>query len=108
LLDSKRYSGGTRVEGDDLVSRGRRTSGGQFRAAAAALAEVLAQSLGKRPWVQALVVVWGDFPQRQCENDRVAYVHGGSLLQWLQAQPQTLSDAERAALTAAVRKLRDA
>jgi Nuclease-related domain len=45
---------------------------------------------GKAPWVQAVVVLWGDFPQRLVADDRLVYVHGTELVRWL----RSLSEAQ--------------
>jgi hypothetical protein len=34
-------------------------------------------------WVQGVVVIWGDFPQRRVENGKLAFVHGEELDPWL-------------------------
>lgn len=44
-----------------------------------------------RPWVTGVVVLWADFPQRTAEGDRVTFVHGDHLHDWLQAQPARLT-----------------
>ena len=41
------------------------------------------------PWVQAVVVFWGDFPQRHVHTGRVHYVAGDHLGTWLLEQPAT-------------------
>lgn len=38
-------------------------------------------------WVQAVVVVWANFPQRVVEGDRVSFVHGDELADWLTSRP---------------------
>lgn len=70
------------VEGDRLVSGRTRIPGSQFRHAALALKE--ARSLSG--WVQAVVVIWGDFPQRIVLHERVAYVAGEEVVGWLESQ----------------------
>jgi hypothetical protein len=44
-----------------------------------------------RPWVQPVVVIWGDFPHRKVERGGVAYVAGDALASWLREQPLKLS-----------------
>lgn len=34
-------------------------------------------------WVQAVVVIWGDFPQRCVEDGKLVFVHGDDLAGWL-------------------------
>lgn len=38
------------------------------------------------PWVQPVVVLWGDFPAGQVESAEVTFIHGDQLADWLQAQ----------------------
>jgi hypothetical protein len=42
---------------------------------------------GQRCWVSAVVVFWGEFPQGIVEADRITYVHGSRLLDWLGSRP---------------------
>jgi hypothetical protein len=96
LLDSKAYEGVVAVDGDSLrVERPdnpratyelRRLAPG-LRAAAAALKAELQESGGWGVWVQVVVVVWSSFPQRVVAGDRVVFVHGNELVQWLRSRP---------------------
>ena len=47
----------------------------------------LLQSRRGRGWVQAVVVVWGEFPQRCLKDGQVVFVHGDELATWLREQP---------------------
>jgi hypothetical protein len=88
LLDSKVLHQ-TAAAGDDALRSGRLAySGGAFRAGAKRIKTALEQRPGSRaPWVQAVVVVWGDFPQaRHAERD-VVYVRGDELRAWLSELP---------------------
>jgi hypothetical protein len=58
-----------------------------MRARAAELKERIEADTGARQWVQALVVVWGDFQAGVVEHDRVVYVAGDRLARWLESQP---------------------
>jgi hypothetical protein len=107
LLDSKRLNGRAVVTGDRLASGRSSFSGGRFRAAAASLCDVLESRTGCRQWVQPVVVVWGEFPQRRLERDRVVYVHGSELLAWLGSQPGRLSADDCRELFEAVRRISD-
>lgn len=49
---------------------------------------------GVRSWVQPVVVIWGDFPQREIVANRITYVHGDRLLTWLRARPQRPDEIE--------------
>lgn len=84
LIDSKRLSRPAKVLGDGLVSGRLRLSGASFRAAAAELAAELRFD-GQRPWVQPIVVVWGDFLQEQVERERVIYLAADRLIPYLQS-----------------------
>src|SRR2546421_235951 len=66
-------------------------AGAGFRAGAARLCDALEARVGRRPWVQPVVVIWGEFPQRRLEDNRVIYVHGSELLAWLGSRPGRLS-----------------
>jgi hypothetical protein len=106
LLDSKRLNG-TAFAGNDSLRAGRtRFTGGRFRGDAVAFGDVIAPLLGRRPWVNAVVVVWDDFPQREHEDNRVTYVAGETLVDWLCERPTTLDAAQRDRYTDAVRDVR--
>jgi hypothetical protein len=53
-------------------------------------------------WINAVVVVWADFPDRVIEHDKVTYVHGEELAAWLEGRPQrtALTERQRAAIEA--------
>ena len=51
---------------------------------------------GLRQWVNAIVIFWSDFPQGIVEADRITYVYGSKLRDWLLAHPETL-DSDRLA-----------
>jgi hypothetical protein len=108
LLDSKRFSG-TSVAADDQLHVGRYTYGGSgFRGDAASLHETLEKRV-RTPWVKAVVVIWGDFPQKRYEENRVSYVRGDELIGWLREQRGTdLSEVERAAIAQAARDVKKA
>jgi len=55
--------------------------------------------------VQSVVAIWGDFPERLHKGDRVIYVAGEQLVEWLLQQPATLDQARRAALPDGVKHL---
>jgi hypothetical protein len=106
LLDSKRFRGPS-FAADDALRAGRsRFNGGTFRHNAVKFGEALAPLLGRRAWVQSVVVVWDEFPQGRYEDDRVIYVAGGELVGWLSEQPIKLTSAQRDQHAAAVRELR--
>jgi hypothetical protein len=106
LLDSKRLSRTAAVRNDELRAGGMRYSGTGFRRAAVTLAEALGSTLGARPWVQSVVVVWGKLEHETREEDRVVYVQGENLIAWLQSQPMRASRERCEALARAVRTAR--
>jgi hypothetical protein len=105
LLDSKRLTGTIVVGADGLASGRSSYRGREFKAAAANLCDALEGHAGRRQWVQPVVVVWGEFPQRRIERDGVVYVHGSELLAWLHSQPGRLSGNDCRELFAAVRQI---
>jgi hypothetical protein len=107
LLDTKRVTQRAIAAGDALLAGRLRYNGANARAAAASLGEELDRRCDKRPWVQAVVVVWGDFPQRRHDENRVIYLHGDELVEWLVAQPRTLSDNLRHQLASVLQGISD-
>jgi nuclease-like protein len=107
LLDSKLLHG-TAAAGDDALRSGRLTfAGGSFRFGAKRVKVLLEERLGFRaPWVQAVAVVWADFPQGQHEEQDVVYLRGDQLRPWLSALPQKMTAPQRAALETAIREVR--
>jgi hypothetical protein len=57
-------------------------------------------------WVSAVVVLWSDFPQGVVEADRVAYVHGSQLRDWLLARPHRLDPDSEARVAGALAGLK--
>lgn len=107
LLDSKLLDGAA-TAGNDALRAGRLVyRGAVFRAGAMNIKRSLERRLAMRaPWVQAVVVVWGRFPQQRHEEDSVVYVHGEQLRPWLSQLPATLNAAQRAAAVAALQEVR--
>jgi hypothetical protein len=94
LLETKNLGGTLVLEGGVLTQRFdddpvhvRRLGwvAPRVRGQAAALADTRAAN-GSRPWVQGVVVLWGDFPHRPVELDRVWYVRGDGLAAWLRSR----------------------
>jgi hypothetical protein len=109
LLDSKLLQGTAAAGGDALRSGRMLYSGGSFRAGAQGVKDAIERQLGWRaPWVQAVVVVWGDFPQGRHDEQNVIYTRGEELRPWLEALPDRLNGPQRAAVIAALREARDA
>jgi hypothetical protein len=63
--------------------------------AARRLRQELQQQTGLGLWVQGVVVVWGEADEGAAEDDRVAYVHGRNLVEWLTGRPGWLSGRQR-------------
>jgi Nuclease-related domain len=104
LLDTKNLSGTVSVEEDGLTVRHSdapkdaftyKSLAGSMRGAAATLKARIAEATGVSRWVHGIVVVWGDFPERECEHDKVAYLAGDGLTLWLRKQPERLSIEDR-------------
>jgi Nuclease-related domain len=90
MLESKRFlSSVAAVDGDELRAGRIRVRGSSFRGAAVGLKKALERAGVERPYVTAVVVIWGEFPQRAVQSERVTYLAGGELLRWLQQQPKT-------------------
>lgn len=107
LLDTKSLSR-TAVARHDALTAGRLTyKGSSFRGGAVEINERLEVSLGARaPWVQAVVVIWGDFPQGIHEENKVVYLDAHRLRDWLLSQPARTSAPKRAELLAALAEVR--
>jgi hypothetical protein len=100
LLESKNYSGSITVEGEELVasfgpasidSFATRTLARAMRGRAAELKNRIQTVTKLRCFVHAVVVIWGDFPDRLVSGDRVTFVAGNELRNWLAAHDATLS-----------------
>jgi hypothetical protein len=107
LLDTK-LTNTTAAAGNDQLRAGRLAyHGATFRGSALRIKTALEHHLGNRaPWVQALVVIWGDFPQQQHHDHHVTYLSGEQLLPWLTNQPAKLNPPQRAALREALTEIR--
>lgn len=57
---------------------------------------------GRRLWVQAVVVLWSDFPAGVVADGRCAYVHGTRLADWLARRPHQLAAGDVEAVIAAI------
>jgi hypothetical protein len=107
LLDSKNLSGIAAAGGDALRSGRLAFPGWMFRNGAKRIKLALEERLGSRaPWVQAVVVVWGDFPQAHHNEQDVVYVRGDELRTWLATLPQKINGPQRAALVTALQEVR--
>ena len=70
--------------------------------AAAELGSEIERRTGYRPWVQAVVVLWSDFPQCYVEHDRCIFIHGPRLRAWIADRADQLDEATVSEITAAV------
>jgi hypothetical protein len=72
-------------------------------AAAANLKEDIQRRTGQRTWVQAVVVLWSDFPEGLVDDGRCIFVHGPRLHALLYGRPNRLNpqDAEKIATAVA-------
>lgn len=76
---------------------------------AARLKEEIEARTGHRTWVQAVVVLWAEFPAGVVEDDRCIFVHGPRLRAWLQDRPSRLAQAEAEEIAAGIASIsRDA
>jgi hypothetical protein len=104
-LETKWTAASAVVVGDELRFGRVTYAGGGFRGAAVDLRNALEASTGQAPWVTAVVVIWGQFEQERIDGDRVVYVSGARVAEWLAAQPNRLSEHRTQELAAAVREL---
>ena len=111
LLDSKNLAGRISVAEDGLTARHGETAkdaftykslAGSMRGAAATLKERITEVTGISRWVQGVVVVWGDFPEREYSGDKVTYLAGETLTTWLRRQPERLSASDQQLIRAAL------
>lgn len=108
VLDSKLIHGKAVASGDALRAGRLCYSGLASRRAAAVLKEMLDAQLGySAGWVQGVVVVWGDFPQRRHEENHVMYIAGEELVSWLTSRDVRLNEPQIAARTSALRLVRE-
>lgn len=107
-IETKWTSTAATVEGD-MLRFGRITySGKSFRGAAKDLRDALASVTGVAPWVDSVVVIWGEFEQGFVQGDRVTFISGPKLADWLQGQEKMrYSEARSEELAKAVRTLAD-
>ncbi len=61
---------------------------------ASALRHDVEQLTGRRLWVQAVVVIWSDFPAGCVVDGHCVFIHGSRLADWLARRPHQLDPAE--------------
>jgi hypothetical protein len=103
-IDTKSYSSPAVVENDTLRSGRIRTPGSAFRGSAVRLKERLERDTGIATWVQAVVAIWGEFPERVVEEKQVVYLEAGRLCEWLEASVGRLDSEVRGQLAAALER----
>ena len=73
---------------------------------ARALHKQIRSRTGRGPEVHPVVVLWCEFPQAIAESDRIAFVRGRDLIDWISHRPQRLDASGRAEVAVAVRAIR--
>jgi hypothetical protein len=71
-------------------------------AAAAALKEDIERRTGHRTWVQAVVVLWSEFPAGLVDDGRCIFIHGPRLRAWMQGRPDALDQIMAEKIAAAI------
>ncbi len=104
-IETKWTSSSAAVRGDELRFGRVTYSGASFRGAAVDLKEELEAAVGQASWVSSVVVIWGRFEQGFVDGDRVTYVSGERLADWLRGQPPRLSESRAKHLLDGVRGL---
>ncbi len=66
------------------------------------LKEKIEEATKLKLWVQAVVVIWGDFRAEPVEQDNVVYLRGKDLVPWLGSRPKRLSPRSQNLVTLAV------
>jgi hypothetical protein len=59
----------------------------RIRGQAVELSSRLYIDTGRRQWVSAVVVVWGEFSSGHVEHENVTYIRGDMLSEWMIRQP---------------------
>jgi hypothetical protein len=72
---------------------------------ATSLRERVPRVAERRLWVQAVVVLWSEFPAGCVVDGRCVYIHGSRLAEWISRRPHQFDEAETEAVGAAVRAL---
>ncbi len=71
--------------------------------AAARLKRDLELQTGVRTWVQAIVVLWADFPEGLVDDGRCVFLHGSRLAEWIGERPSRLRQDDADAIARAIR-----
>lgn len=111
LLDSKNLNGIVDVRAGTPYLRRRLDPDAETRmdrirprvlSAAAHLSEDISRHLGRRVWVQAVIVFWADFPEGLVEDHNCVYIDGSRLHGWLQNRPVKFEQADVEQIAGAV------
>jgi hypothetical protein len=103
VLHSMSADGVVSLRGDELILERQPTSGATPRLErlrphalidAAALRHDVERLTGQRLWVQAVVVIWSEFPAGCVTDGRCVFIHGARLAGWLARRPHQLDPAE--------------
>ena len=99
LLDSKNLAGRVYSDGKQLRVERRLDPEIRYvvetdfvRNQARQLYSRIAKETGLLEWVQIVIVVWGDFAEREVELDGIVYVAGTEVTSWLRQRPTRISD----------------
>ena len=111
LLDSKRPGGvvevgatGVRVRRHECADLGYAHPGaGPLRASAAQTSAWVRERTRLSVWVEPVMVVWSEFPQRVVDAPGWHVVHGDELLGWLMARPTAIAPERVVRVATAVR-----
>jgi hypothetical protein len=69
--------------------------------------EDIQRRTGHRLWVQAVVVFWSEFPEKELEHGKCMYIHGSHLKAWLAKRSDQLDPARVHEITEAIQHLAD-
>lgn len=69
--------------------------------------ETVHRLAGRRIWVQAVVVLWSEFPAGCVVDGRCVYIHGSRLAEWLSRRPHQLEPGQIEDVFADVAKLQE-
>jgi hypothetical protein len=95
-IETKRWQGTLNVDEEGLTRNGRPESnvGRNCRSAARELSAYIKGETGKSPWIQGVVVLWGDFEPGIADRNRVTYLSGDQVVDWVRSRPGSLSGSE--------------
>jgi len=111
VVESHTVGGSVRIDGDQVSTTMPGMATRTFpsdawahdaRLHAAEANKLFSTQLSQRVIVNALVVIWGDFPQRHVEGHNVTFIHGDDLVGWLKARPARCGAGRIAELDAAL------